>query len=117
MPNIAVLITFVLTGNPSQDQLMQRGFMNPLDRPVRTSPTANTHGAVVSSISGARPSSSNCPLATVAGVGPGHHVSAGIGVAVMPLIQGDETDTEERPEGGSAARASPAAHFCHPGRV
>jgi RsiW-degrading membrane proteinase PrsW (M82 family) len=27
MPNIAVLVTFVLTGNPLQDQLLQRGFI------------------------------------------------------------------------------------------
>jgi hypothetical protein len=28
MPNIAVLVTFVLTGNPLRDQLMQRGFIS-----------------------------------------------------------------------------------------
>ena len=53
MPNIAVLITFVLTGNPLQDQLMQRGFISrPTETQVQVFTTVNWLGLAVISVVG-----------------------------------------------------------------
>ncbi|MDT7595163.1 MAG: protease PrsW [Pseudonocardiales bacterium] len=53
MPNIAVLITFVLTGNPLQDQLMQRGFISqPTETQVQLFTTVNRLGLAVISVVG-----------------------------------------------------------------
>jgi protease PrsW len=53
IPNIAVLITLVLTGNPLQDQLMQRGFIpQPTETQVRLFTTVTWLGYAVISVIG-----------------------------------------------------------------
>ena len=53
MPNVAVLVTFVLTGNPLRDQLMQRGFISrPTETEVQLFTTVNWLGLAVISMVG-----------------------------------------------------------------